>query len=65
VTPRGARTDRARQTRIVFGLICLGLALRLTFALSYWQAQPLTHDEREYLALGRSIARGDGFTYPA
>jgi hypothetical protein len=65
VTPRRARTDRARQTRIVFGLIFLGLALRLTFALAYWQAQPLTHDEREYLALGRSIARGDGFTYPA
>src|SRR4029079_3565684 len=27
--------------------------------------QPLTHDEREYLALGRSLARGDGFRYPA
>jgi hypothetical protein len=48
----------------VFGLILLGLALRLAFALAYWQAQPLTHDEREYLALGRSIARGDGFSYP-
>jgi hypothetical protein len=65
VKPRGARTDQPRHARIVFGLILLGLALRLAFALAYWQAQPLTHDEREYLALGRSIARGDGFTYPA
>ena len=63
--PRGARTDRPRHAQIVFGLMLLGLALRLAFALAYWQAQPLTHDEREYLALGRSIARGDGFTYPA
>ena len=47
-------------------LICAaGLLLRLTFALFYWVDQPLTHDEREYLALARSIARGDGFTYPA
>jgi 4-amino-4-deoxy-L-arabinose transferase-like glycosyltransferase len=46
---------------------CLGvaLALRLAFALFYWVDQPLTHDEREYLALGRSVARGDGFQYPA
>src|SRR5205085_12661111 len=27
--------------------------------------RPLTHDEREYLALARSVARGDGFQYPA
>jgi hypothetical protein len=45
--------------------VLLGLALRLAFALVYWQQQPLTHDEREYLALGRSVARGDGFAYPA
>ncbi|HEX4567363.1 MAG TPA: hypothetical protein VH138_12070, partial [Vicinamibacterales bacterium] len=63
--PRGARTERPRHPRIVWGLILLGLALRLAFALGYWEGQPLTHDEREYLALGRSIARGDGFTYPA
>ena len=46
---------------------CLGvaLALRLGFALFYWVGQPLTHDEREYLALGRSVARGEGFHYPA
>ena len=28
----------------------------------YWVDKPLTHDEREYLALARSVARGDGFT---
>jgi hypothetical protein len=49
----------------VGAFVLLGLALRLAFALLYWQQQPLTHDEREYLALGRSLARGDGFTYPA
>jgi hypothetical protein len=49
----------------VRALVLLGLALRLVFALAYWQRQPLTHDEREYLALGRSVARGEGFTYPA
>jgi 4-amino-4-deoxy-L-arabinose transferase-like glycosyltransferase len=43
----------------------LGLALRLAFALLYWTDRPLTHDEREYLALARSVARGDGFHYPA
>jgi 4-amino-4-deoxy-L-arabinose transferase-like glycosyltransferase len=42
-----------------------GLVLRVGFALFYWVGQPLTHDEREYLALARSVARGDGFTYPA
>jgi 4-amino-4-deoxy-L-arabinose transferase-like glycosyltransferase len=43
----------------------VALVLRLAFALLYWVNQPLTHDEREYLALGRSVARGDGFHYPA
>jgi len=36
----------------------------VAFALLYWVNQPLTHDEREYLALGRSVARGEGFRYP-
>lgn len=53
-----------RQRWIVFW-IAVGVALRLAFALLYWVHQPLTHDEREYLALGRSVARGQGFTYPA
>jgi 4-amino-4-deoxy-L-arabinose transferase-like glycosyltransferase len=51
--------------RQVGALVALGLALRLAFALIYWDGRPLTHDEREYLALGRSLARGDGFRYPA
>jgi hypothetical protein len=45
--------------------VAAGLGLRLAFGLAYWTDKPLTHDEREYLALGRSLARGDGFTYPA
>ncbi|HTM26732.1 MAG TPA: hypothetical protein VL225_16155 [Vicinamibacterales bacterium] len=45
--------------------VVAGLALRLAFGLLYWTNQPLTHDEREYLALARSVARGDGFQYPA
>ena len=58
MSPRDART-------VVWAAVVLGFALRLAFALAYWQQQPLTHDEREYLALGRSVARGDGFTYPS
>jgi len=42
----------------------VGLALRLAFALFYWTGEPLSHDEREYLALARSVATGGGFTYP-
>ncbi len=49
----------------ILAWVACGLALRLAFVLVYWVDQPLTHDEREYLALGRSVARGDGFTYPA
>jgi 4-amino-4-deoxy-L-arabinose transferase-like glycosyltransferase len=45
--------------------VLLGLALRIAFALLYWVNQPLTHDEREYLSLARSVARGEGFRYPA
>lgn len=51
--------------RWIGAFVVLGLALRLGFALIYWNDRPLTHDEREYLALGRSVARGDGFHYPA
>jgi 4-amino-4-deoxy-L-arabinose transferase-like glycosyltransferase len=58
VSPRDART-------VVWAAVVVGFTLRLAFALAYWQQQPLTHDEREYLALGRSVARGDGFTYPS
>jgi len=51
--------------RWIVACVLVGLALRLAFALLYWVDQPLTHDEREYLALARSVARGDGFTYPS
>jgi hypothetical protein len=51
--------------RWIVACVFVGLALRLAFALLYWVNQPLTHDEREYLALGRSVARGEGFQYPA
>jgi 4-amino-4-deoxy-L-arabinose transferase-like glycosyltransferase len=68
VTPLSVPGAPSRNTwdarNAVRGFAILGLALRLAFALIYWQHQPLTHDEREYLALGRSVARGDGFTYP-
>jgi len=50
--------------RWIVAWVFIGLALRLAFALLYWVNQPMTHDEREYLALGRSVARGDGFHYP-
>jgi 4-amino-4-deoxy-L-arabinose transferase-like glycosyltransferase len=53
------------MNKALAGCVLAGLVLRLAFALFYWQQQPLTHDEREYLALGRSVARGEGFTYPS
>jgi 4-amino-4-deoxy-L-arabinose transferase-like glycosyltransferase len=43
----------------------LALALRLAFAFGYWVGEPLTRDEREYLALARSLAAGQGFSYGA
>ena len=51
--------------RWVVACVLFGLALRVAFALGYWVNRPLTHDEREYLALGRSVARGEGVRYPA
>lgn len=51
--------------RWIVAAIAAGFVLRVAFALCYWVGQPLTHDEREYLALARSVARGDGFVYPA
>ena len=37
-----------------------GLAMRLAFSLGYWVGKPLTHDEREYLALAESISLFNG-----
>jgi hypothetical protein len=39
------------------------VVVRLAFGLGYWVDKPLTHDEREYLALARSLAEGRGFEY--
>jgi hypothetical protein len=54
-----------RARRWIVACAVAGLALRTAFALVYWTGQPLTHDEREYLALARSLARGEGYRYPA
>ena len=52
-------------SRAVWLAVAAGLVLRLAFAFGYWTGKPLTHDEREYLALAQNIAAGRGFTYPA
>lgn len=49
----------------IIACVIAGFLLRAAFALLYWSGQPLTHDEREYLALARSLARGEGYHYPA
>jgi 4-amino-4-deoxy-L-arabinose transferase-like glycosyltransferase len=54
-----------RTRRWIGAWVLCGLALRIAFALFYWVGQPLTHDEREYLAIARSLAHGGGFAYPA
>lgn len=47
----------------------LGLAivaaflLRAAFGVLYWTGKPLTHDEREYLALAANVWQGRGFTH--
>ena len=56
---------RPRLSHVIVACVIAGLALRAGFALFYWTNQPLTHDEREYLALARSLARGEGYRYPA
>ncbi|MEN3338572.1 MAG: hypothetical protein V7647_2248, partial [Acidobacteriota bacterium] len=53
----------ARARRLVGVLALLGFVLRLSFGLFYWVGKPLTHDEREYLALSQSITAGHGFGY--
>jgi 4-amino-4-deoxy-L-arabinose transferase-like glycosyltransferase len=52
------------ERRVVLAAVIVGLAARLAFGMFYWVDRPLTHDEREYLALARSVAAGRGFTYP-
>src|SRR3954463_2056137 len=55
--------EPAHARRLILGAAALGLCLRLAFGLFYWVDKPLTHDEREYLALSQSVAAGDGFVY--
>jgi hypothetical protein len=57
--------DFARSQRLIVAAAIAGLLLRLAFAFVYWNNKPLTHDEREYLALAHSVAAGRGFTYDA
>src|SRR5574339_512402 len=57
--------DATRTRRLLIGAAVVGLVLRLAFALGYWVDKPLTHDEREYLGLARSLSEGRGFTHPA
>lgn len=49
--------------RVVWLAVAIGLVLRLGFGLGYWVGKPLSHDEREYLLLARSLTLGHGFTY--
>lgn len=56
--------DSARSRRLILAAAVTGLVLRLAFGLLYWTGKPLTHDEREYLALAHSLSAGDGLTYP-
>ena len=55
--------DASRGRRLVAAAAAAGLLLRLAFGLGYWVEKPLTHDEREYLALARGLAEGRGFSY--
>jgi 4-amino-4-deoxy-L-arabinose transferase-like glycosyltransferase len=50
------------SARLVLLAVGLGLAARLAFGLGYWTGKPLTHDEREYLALAAGLWQGRGFT---
>lgn len=57
-------SDAARAWRWIVALTLAGVALRALFGLTYWVGKPLTHDEREYLALAGALAAGRGFTDP-
>ena len=55
--------DPARARRLILAAAVAGLVARLAFGLGYWTGKPLTHDEREYLALAESVSAGRGFVY--
>jgi 4-amino-4-deoxy-L-arabinose transferase-like glycosyltransferase len=57
------RIDPILGRRLLFAAAAAGLAARLAFGLLYWVHKPMTHDEREYLALAHSLASGRGFSY--
>jgi 4-amino-4-deoxy-L-arabinose transferase-like glycosyltransferase len=57
--------DPAAGRRLILAAALVGLIARLGFGLLYWVDKPLTHDEREYLALAQSVAAGRGFVYDA
>jgi len=57
--------DLTRGRRLIVAAAVAGLIVRLAFGLLYWVHKPLTHDEREYLALAQSVAAGRGFVYDA
>ena len=53
--------NSAHARRLLLAAALLGFVLRAAFGLIYWQGRPLTHDEREYLALAANVAAGRGF----
>jgi 4-amino-4-deoxy-L-arabinose transferase-like glycosyltransferase len=50
--------------RWILAAAIAGLVARLAFSLLYWTGKPMTHDEREYLALAESLQAGRGLHYP-
>src|SRR6476620_2305083 len=55
--------ESTRARRLILAAAVVGFALRLGFGFAYWVHRPLTHDEREYLALAKSVSLGKGFVY--
>jgi len=55
--------DSSSARRVMLIAVAVGLASRVAFGLLYWTDKPLTHDEREYLALAHSLSAGKGLTY--
>ncbi len=51
----------ARGVRALRAALIVALLLRAAFGLFYWTGKPLTHDEREYLALAYNLVAGRGF----
>ena len=56
-------TEDIRVRRLLVAAAVAGFVLRMAFGAFYWVGKPLTHDEREYLALAQSLAAGRGFVY--